>query len=177
MKGAMYGFTLFETMIALLVLGILACIVQPAYLNAVAATRLSETRTLLYDSLIAAATHSTVTRTEVVVCSSSNAQDCNGSIDWSNGWIAFSDSDGDRQRGAGEAIVRHQATLAEGVGLRSTVGRTQLVFQPNGSNAGSNATFTLCHAHGKATTVVLANSGRMRQGSATPEAALACTGG
>lgn len=177
MKHANDGFTLLETMIALLVLGIVVCIAQPAYLNATAATRMATTRTQLYDALIAAARHATVTGSEVVVCPSGNALDCSGSTDWSDGWIVFADPDGDRRHGSGEKVVLQQQALADGVGLRSTVGRTRLVFQPYGSNAGSNATFTLCHTHGKATTVILANSGRLHQGPATPGAAQACKGG
>jgi len=50
------------------------------------------------------------------------------------------------------------------------------VFQPNGGNAGSNITFTLCDGRGaaQATTLVLANDGRMRAGTPTPAAAAAC---
>jgi type IV fimbrial biogenesis protein FimT len=50
------------------------------------------------------------------------------------------------------------------------------VFQPNGGNAGSNATFTLCDGRGaaRASTVVLANDGRLRRGRPTPAAARAC---
>ena len=57
--------------------------------------------------------------------------------------------------------------------LRSTAGRTRLVFQPNGGNAGSNVTFTLCDGRGAATatTLVLANDGRLRAGTPTPDAA------
>ena len=60
--------------------------------------------------------------------------------------------------------------------LRTTVGRTRLVFQPNGGNAGSNVTFTLCDGRGaaQATTLVLANDGRLRSGTPSTAAAQAC---
>ena len=63
--------------------------------------------------------------------------------------------------------------------LRSSTGRTRLVFQPNGGNAGSHVTFTLCDGRGieKATTLVLANDGRLRQGKPTEAAAQACVDG
>ena len=51
-----------------------------------------------------------------------------------------------------------------------------LVYQPSGGNAGSNVTFTLCDGRGavRATTLVLANDGRLRAGKPTEAAALAC---
>ena len=54
--------------------------------------------------------------------------------------------------------------------------RLVLVFQPNGGNAGSNATFTLCDGRGaaRAATLVLANDGRLRGGTPTALAAQAC---
>ena len=53
------------------------------------------------------------------------------------------------------------------------------MFQPNGGNAGSNVTFTLCDSRGieKATTLVLANDGRLRQGKPSADAAQACVYG
>jgi type IV fimbrial biogenesis protein FimT len=50
------------------------------------------------------------------------------------------------------------------------------VVQPNGGNAGSNVTFTLCDGRGadQATTLVLANNGRLRSGTPTADAAQAC---
>ena len=51
--------------------------------------------------------------------------------------------------------------------------------QPNGGNAGLNVTFTLCDSRGieKATTLVLANDDRLRQGTPTAAAAQACVYG
>jgi type IV fimbrial biogenesis protein FimT len=62
------------------------------------------------------------------------------------------------------------------VHLRSTAGRTRLVYQPNGGNAGSKVTFTLCDGRGaaRAATLVLANDGRLRGGTPTASAAQAC---
>ena len=78
-----------------------------------------------------------------------------------------------------EGLLRHQAALDGGVHLRSTRGRTRLVFQPNGGNAGSNVTFTLCDRRGRdrAVTLVLANNGRLRDGRPSRTAAEACVRG
>lgn len=165
-----------ELIIALAVLGALLILALPAVTNAVAETHASSVRTALYDSVVAGGNHATITSTETVVCASSEGQRCSGSMDWSGGWIVFGDRNGDRERGEQEIMVRKQPALTNDMRLRSTSGRTRLVFQALGSNAGSNATFTLCDGRGaaEATTVVLANSGRIRQGQPTPRAADAC---
>ncbi|HVI57480.1 MAG TPA: GspH/FimT family pseudopilin [Luteimonas sp.] len=175
------GFTLIEIVIALAVLGICLGIAVPAYLGAVAATHAGAARTALGGTLLSAMTQSTITGMEFVVCASADGADCNGSTDWSTGWIAFADPDADRARGAHETVMRRESALPGDVRLRSTVGRTRIVFQPHGgAAAGSNVTFTLCDRRGpaKAATLVLANSGRLRQGAPSPTATLACpTGG
>lgn len=173
------GFTLIEAVIVLAVVSILIAVAVPAWTSAMAATRNSSVRGLLYESLLQANTHATITSVEVVLCSSDNGVDCSRSPDWSEGWIAFADLDGDRRRSGRETLLRHQPALEGGTRLRSTGGRTRLVFQPNGGAAGSNVTFTLCDDRGpdEASTVVMANSSRLRQGKPSQKAAFACVYG
>ena len=73
----------------------------------------------------------------------------------------------------GNRCCSTSAPLGGTVRLRSTIGRTRLVFQPNGGSAGTNMTFTLCDGRGTshATALVLNNTGRLR--SATPDAGAA----
>ncbi len=170
------GFTFLQLIICLAVLGVLLSLALPALHGAVAETHSSSVRTALYDSVVAGGNHATITSTETVVCASSDGQRCSGSKDWSGGWIVFGDRDGNRERGQQETLVRKQQALEHDTRLRSTSGRTRLVFQPLGSNAGSNATFTLCDKRGagQATSVVLANSGRIRQGRPGTHAASEC---
>ena len=171
------GFTLVEATVAMAVLGIGMGIAVPAWQGAVAATHAGAARTALGGTLLAAMTHSTVTGVEVVVCASPDGADCSGSIDWSRGWIAFADLDGNRRRSANETLLRRESALHAGVHLRSTRGRTRIVLQPQGgAAAGSNVTFTLCDRRGpaKASSLVLANSGRLRQAPAGAASAQAC---
>jgi type IV fimbrial biogenesis protein FimT len=171
------GFTLIETVIALAVLGICLGIAVPIYLGAAAATHAGAAKSALGITLLSAMAQSTVTGNEFVVCASTDGSACSGSTDWSTGWIAFVDLDADRGRGAGEALLRRDPALPSDVRLHSTAGRTRIVFQPHGgAAAGSNVTFTLCDRRGpaKAATLVLANSGRLRQDAPMPGAALAC---
>ncbi|MEO5558428.1 MAG: hypothetical protein ABIO49_01785, partial [Dokdonella sp.] len=64
-----------------------------------------------------------------------------------------------------------------GVGILSTTGRLHVDYQPDGSAGGTNLTLTVCdRAAGaaNASTLVVNQSGRIRRGAATADAAAAC---
>jgi type IV fimbrial biogenesis protein FimT len=169
------GFTLLEALIVLAVASILACVAVPALRNASAEAHAAAAKAAFVETWLAAVNHAALTGAEVVVCPGSTAG-CTDGIDWSQGWIAYADLDGDRLRDPTETMLRTSGALGGGVRLHSTAGRTRLVFQPNGGNAGSNVTFTLCDGRGPtaATTLVMSNGGRLRQGTPTAEAASSC---
>lgn len=170
-----YGFTLLEALIAMAVVGILACLAVPAWSSACEAAHNGSAQAALLESLLGAISHAALTGSEVVVCPG-DAGGCRASTDWSHGWIAFADIDGDRVRDPSDTLLKTIGPLGGKVHLRSTSGRTRLVFQPNGGNVGSNVTFTLCDGRGpgKAATLVMANDGRLRLGAPTAAAAAAC---
>ena len=169
------GITLIEAIVALAVTSLLACIAVPAWSSASEAARSGSAQVAIGTSILAAVSHSSLAGSEVVLCPG-DATGCQASLDWSRGWIAYADLDRDGLRDPNETLIKSAGPLGGKVHLRSTAGRTRLVFQPNGGNVGSNATFTLCDGRGveKAITLVLANSGRLRSGTPTDAAALAC---
>lgn len=179
MRTTQYGFTLIEATLGLAVLGVVMGIAIPAVTGTISAAHAGSAKSAMVEAFSRALTHSTVTGAEVVLCPASGGSDaCIDTTDWSGGWIAFADLDGNRSRGPNETLLLRQAAFAHGVHLRSTSGRKRLVFQPQGgAAAGSNVTFTLCDSRGaaKATTLVLANSGQFRQDKPTADAAWACT--
>jgi type IV fimbrial biogenesis protein FimT len=169
------GFTLIEALVALAVVAILLCLAVPALSNASEAVHNGSAQAALGASILGAVHHAAATGAEVVLCPG-DAGGCRSTVDWSRGWVAFADIDGDRQRDQADTLLKQVGALGGDVHLRSTPGRTRLVFQPNGGNAGSNVTFTLCDGRGaeKAVTLVLANSGRLRSGTPSDAAAHAC---
>lgn len=162
------GFTLVEAVIGLAVASLLLGLAVPAFNASRARAHASAARSALLASLTEAIRHSALTGSEVVLCPG-GPEGCRNSFDWSGGWIAYADVDGNRRRGAHETLVRVQPALSGRVRLITSKGRRRLVFQPTGGNAGSNVTFTLCDGRGqdKAVTLVLANNGRLRAGRAT----------
>ncbi len=175
MRNTAHGFTLIEAMVSLAIGSVLLGIAVPAVTGAGEAARGGAAQAALLESILAAVNHAGLAGSEVVLCPG-DANGCRASIDWAHGWIAYADLDGDRIRDGNETLLKTAEPLGGQVHLRSTVGRTRLVFQPNGGNAGSNVTFTLCDGRGpaRATTLVLANTGRFRAGTPTEAAALAC---
>ena len=169
------GFTLIEAVIAMAIAGILLGVAVPAWQDAMARSRASAARGELMATWTVAVGHAARTGTEVVLCPSAGVE-CRNSFDWSEGWIAFADIDGNRRRAPGETLVDVADALHDSVRLRSTTGRRRLVVQPNGGNAGSNVTFTLCDRRGvdQAVTLVLANTGRLRAGTPSRKAANGC---
>lgn len=169
------GFTLIEVVIAMSAVSILAGIAIPAFKDAGEAARSGAAKGALLESWLGGVSHAAATGSEVVLCPG-DANGCRGGIDWSGGWIVFADIDGNRTRSANETLLKSIDPLSGKVHLRSTVGRQRVVFQPNGGNAGSNVTFTLCDGRGaaKASTIVLSNTGGLRAGTPTSAAAQAC---
>jgi len=169
------GFTLIDMLIAVTILALVLGIAIPGLTHAVARVQSVSARSALSAALFDAQRNATVLGRQVVVCAGDTGG-CSGGLDWSKGWIVFIDENRDRQRGPGERLVREEPALPRGVGLQGTVGRSRVVYLPNGSNAGSNATFTLCDRRGPqdAERLILANGGRLRRDRAEAAPAVAC---
>jgi type IV fimbrial biogenesis protein FimT len=176
MRAHARGFTLVEAVIALLVASVLLAIAVPAWSGALARTHAAAARAALLASLQRAIGHAAVAGAEVVLCPASG-EDCTTGWDWSGGWIAYADIDGDRHRDPNETLLQRQPALDDDIRLFTSKGRRHLVFQPNGGNAGSNVTFTLCSGRGarSATLLVLSNTGSLRAARASDARASACT--
>lgn len=159
------GFSLIEAIVCLAIGSLLLCVAVNVCKSTLARVDASAARAALLSSLTEAVHHSAMTGTEVVLCPGS-ITGCRNSFDWSGGWIAYADIDGDRRWDAGETVLREQPALSYRVRLLSSTGRRRLVFHPTGGNTGSNVTFTLCDTRGaeKSVTLVMANDGRLRAG-------------
>lgn len=173
------GFTLLEALVAMAACAILLAIAIPAWSHARAAASSGAVRADLVASLLDAVRHSAMAGSEVVVCPVSTPGRCSGSSNWDQGWMAFADINGNRVADGNETRISSRSPLPDRVRLRTTAGRTALVFQPNGGNAGSNVTFTLCDSRGmeSAVALVLSNAGNLRAGKPTTTAAWNCVYG
>lgn len=163
------GWTLIELLIVLALASLLFGVAVPALSHGLEAARASDARAELEMSLLSASSHAAITGVRGVLCPSLDGQECLDSPDWSGGWLVFLDSNANRELEGGERVLKLQPPLQGRVHLRTTAGRTRIVFQGNGGNAGSNATFTLCDGRGpaKARALIMSNTGGLRDGEAT----------
>lgn len=173
------GFTLVEAVVGMGVLGITLGIALPTYASFSAKARDASVHTALVVTLQRAATLAVASGKRVVICPSRDASRCGDGIDWSGGWIAFVDADGNRARAPDEPLVHVEAREDDGTRILGSPGRDRLVMQPRGSTGGSNTTFTICDRGNArhASQLILANAGRWRFADAPGAAAADCAYG
>lgn len=166
---AQSGLTLIELMIVVAMSAVLLGLAVPAFSGGLEAARSMDARSSLLSSLQSASGRAAITGVHGVLCPSLDGVACADSPDWSSGWLVFLDPNASRELEGGERILHIQPPLAGKVHLRSTVGRTRIVFQGNGGNAGSNVTFTLCDGRGpaRARALIMSNVGNLRDGAAS----------
>lgn len=162
-----YGFTLVELLMTLSVASIVLTVGVPNY------------RGFVQDSLLVAQSNSfhsaiTLTKSEaikrsrrVTLCPSTNGTSCTGGTVWSNGWIIFTNPNGNVVVDAGEEILQVGAAFPGGNTLSG--GQQRISFTSNGFSMGSNDTFSLCDSRGVSYSkvIVLNNQGRMRSETGT----------
>lgn len=161
------GFSLIELLVALAITAMLIGLASRAYASVLAATRSGNARASLHNALISAQRGSVVHNKHVVLCASTDGAGCSGSDAWETGWIGFVDLNRDRAAQSGEPVILRESAIHGEIRIRTSSNRLRLVFQPNGgAAAGSNVTFVICDARGPAdaSALILANSGRLRQG-------------
>jgi type IV fimbrial biogenesis protein FimT len=166
------GLTLIELVIVVAIVATLSGLAVSAFASALEASRASAARGDLIASLRQAITRAELTGSRSVLCPSIDGEHCANDPDWSQGWLVFTDRNGNREFEGDERLLRRQRALPGRVRLRSTAGRTRIVFQGYASNAGTNVTYTLCDGRGpaRAVSLVMANTGRLRDGVPSADA-------
>jgi len=162
-------------LLVLAITAILLIIGIPALQSYEMRQRMSAAINLLHTQLVLARNEAIRFNTQVVACPGSVNSGCTEAADWSNGWIVFGDLNGDRQYQGTESMLRVEPGL-EQVVIRSSSGRTNLRFYPNGSAPGSNSSITFCDARGPASArkLVISNTGRIRREDAPEISASNC---
>lgn len=169
------GFTLIELMITIALAGIILTLAVPSFQDTIRNNRLVSQANEFVGALHLARSEAIKRGNQVTICKSDNASSCGGSgVNWENGWIIFSDLDGDGVADIGtgtcalgeDCIVRIAATLGGGNTLRGNNNiANRVTFNPRGFSSGFNGTFTLCDDRGaeQARGIILSNTGRVRR--------------
>lgn len=160
------GFTLYETLIALTVVGILSAgTIGVARL--VQSSRIASDVNNLIADLNLARSEAIKRGQPVTMCQSDSTTDCTGSSSWRQGWIVFADANTNRLLDDGEILIRAQQPPLPSAHVQfrgSGVGRNHYVtYWPTGF-ATPNGTFSFCDPNNlrNARTVILYWTGRAR---------------
>jgi len=158
------AFTVLEMLTTLGVLAILLVIGVPTLTEYGLRQRMNASINALHTDLTLARSEAIQLNTQVVACPGNRATGCLDSNDWSQGWIIFSDLNGDKQLQALENIHRAEPALEQLLVL-STPGRRLIRFYPNGSAPGSNGSISFCDRRGpeNARRLVISTVGRIRR--------------
>ncbi len=143
MRRRQHGFTLFELMIGISIIGITAGLALPSFQTYSRNARATAAQNDLVAALHFARNEAIRSATPVSVCATSDFRTCAGGGSWSTGWIAFADARGSTGvvdagdevlrtwHGPGEGDVRVTSRDAGPTWIRFTA--TGLVTPPTGS--------------------------------------------
>jgi type IV fimbrial biogenesis protein FimT len=102
MKNRIRGMSLLELMIGISVLGILVGLGVPTFRTFTANSRVTAATNNLVTALAVARSEALRRSTAGGVCATTDGASCSGAADWSSGWLAFVDLDGDGVVGAAD---------------------------------------------------------------------------
>ncbi|MDH3532227.1 MAG: GspH/FimT family pseudopilin [Gammaproteobacteria bacterium] len=119
-KRAQTGFTLYELLITLAIVGIVLVFGIPNLTQFTRNSRITSTANDLHAAFQLARTEAARAKTNITICASANsmaaAADCGGT--WEQGFIVFVDTDFDKVRDApAETVLRRQPRAPDGVSL------------------------------------------------------------
>jgi len=139
------GFTLYELMMTLLIVGVVLAFGLPNFAEFTANSRVTSTANDLHAAFQLSRSESARAKTNITICASADplgaGSDCDGT--WDQGYIVFVDLNGDLLRaGGGETVLRAHAGAAEGITLAIANDATYFSYASSGlgrGNVGGNA--------------------------------------
>lgn len=170
------GFTLVELMITIVVLAILLTVAIPNFTELIRNNQMVVQTERFARDLNYARSEAIKLRQQVSVCKSSNQTACQvGATNWEDGWIVFSDDNGDGSLNGADRRLRVSTGLDDNFTITTGGNFASWVsYDPSGISDGSgglgNDTFTICRPDATAEEsrdIVISRVGRVaiRQGA------------
>jgi type IV fimbrial biogenesis protein FimT len=131
------GFTLVELMVTIAIVAILLAIGLPSFQGSMRSNRIATSTNELMASLSLARTEAIRSTKSAEVCASSNGTSCGD--DWNEGWIVWTDNDGNNAIGGGEVVRYVQAHP----NLSLAMAADKIGFDNRGRSVGGEQTFIL----------------------------------
>lgn len=110
-KNKLFGFTLIEVMVVILILGVLLVLALPNISSLGHGTRLSSYSNRFLLTLFLARSEAIKRNSWVVVCKSNDGTSCNPDGYWSQGWIVFTDRNNNIQVDQNEDLLLVEKAL------------------------------------------------------------------
>ncbi len=174
-EGHGSGFTVLECLIVISILAILIIQGVPALQDFGQRQRMSAAMHALHSHLAMARNDAVRFSVETVACPGNKLMGCRQDSNWDEGWMVFADLNGDRLYQTNERLLATEPGL-EQIMIRSSNGRRELRFLPNGTAPGSNSSISFCDMRGPLTArkLVISNLGRIRREAASDTNAASC---
>ena len=150
------GFTLYELLITVLVIGVIITIGVPNMREFTANSRVTAAANDLLSAFLLARTEAARSKENITICASANGTTC-ASNSFDDGWIVFVDIDGDGavDGGDGDTVVRRFPAVNAAIDITSLDingnAADDFTFAPSGmgmGNAGALSTATICDDRG-----------------------------
>jgi prepilin-type N-terminal cleavage/methylation domain-containing protein len=139
-KRTQSGFTLYELLITLLIVGVVLTLGIPNLSEFTRNSRITTTANDLHAAFQVARSEAARSKTNITICASDNSMtagaDCQGN--WEDGFIIFVDEDGDLSRaGATETVLRAHPQIALGVSIAVANDATFFSYASTGLGRGN----------------------------------------
>jgi len=134
------GFTLLELIIVVAILGITLAVAAPGLGTMIANNRITGGSSDFVAALQLAKAEAAARVNPVTICKkNATSTGCVGAGDWSQGWIVFSDANGDSGVNDGEPILLNHEALNGKITFRGTTGVTDsITYRPSGTTSVSS---------------------------------------
>jgi len=158
------GLTLVELLVALAIVGLILTIALPSFGRLLASTRLDTARYNITSFFSLARQIAISEGKRVLLCPSSDQQQCTDNTLWHQGIIVFQDGNANRRKDPGEQILLVNQSLKGEIRVLSSRYRRKVSYLPSGRSGGSNLTMTFCHERDlvEPEALILSNTGRVR---------------
>ena len=143
-KRTQNGFTLYELLVTMLIVGVVLTAGVPNMIEFTQNSRMTSTANDLHSAFHLARSESSRAKTNITVCASSNSLTANPNCvgTWDQGYIVFVDANGDiNLGGATETVLRASGPVADGVTLAVADDATYFSYSSTGQgrpNVGGN---------------------------------------
>jgi type IV fimbrial biogenesis protein FimT len=163
------GYTLFELLATISVMGILATVAIPGLQDIVLDNRRASLANQLSHSIQVARSEAVTRNQRITVCASVNGTACATKDYWSSGWIIFNDLDGDLLPGGDDESILKYTKGNDKVTIAPNSFINSFTYRPNGRVVGDAAAvntgeFVFCDSRGaeKARVLIIGTNGRPR---------------